>query len=193
MRGAPLVLLAVTQLVQSHIKMSRRGFVQVYTGDGKGKTTAALGLAFRALGWGKRVLFVQFLKKGEFGEVKAAKEFSRLTIKQFGTGEFVDLENPPREVVDVSLGGWEFAKNEARKGDWDLLILDEINLLLSAGILPWSEVKKLLDAKPESLEVVFTGRGAPKQLLEKADLVTKFRKVKHPYDRGVKARKGLEY
>lgn len=167
--------------------------IQVYTGDGKGKTTAALGLAFRALGWGKKVLLVQFLKKGEFGEIRAAEKFSSLEVEQFGTGEFIDLDNPPREVIELSCEGWDFARREALKGGWDILILDEINLLLGAGILPWEEVEKFLRVCPEPLEVIFTGRDAPKALLDTADLVTELRKVKHSFERGVEARKGIEW
>lgn len=167
--------------------------IQVYTGDGKGKTTAALGLAFRALGWGKKVLLVQFLKKGEFGEIRAAEKFSSLVISQFGTGEFVDLKSPSQEDVTLCREGWDFAKEEGLSGKWDILILDEANLLLGAGILSWKEVEEFLRVRPEPLEVIFTGRDAPKALLDTADLVTEFRKVKHSFEQGVEARKGIEW
>lgn len=192
-KDAQLVPSVVIRYARPPTKMNEKGLVQVYTGEGKGKTTAALGLALRALGWGKKVLFVQFLKKGEFGEIKAAQKFPFLEIRQFGTGEFVDLKSLPHEVVERSRAGWDFAKKEALEGDWNLLILDEINLLLGAKILLWEEIEEFLEARPRALEIVFTGRNAPKQLLNKADLVTEFRKIKHPFDLGACARKGIEW
>lgn len=173
--------------------MMRHGLVQVYTGDGKGKTTAALGLALRALGWGQQVLVVQFLKDGEFGEVRALRQFPQLTLRQFGTKEFVDLNNPSQEVVQLCRDGWEYAKTQVATQPRDLLILDEMNLVLGAGIVPWEEVEVFLKNRPEALEVVFTGRNAPDRLRNHADLVTEFCEVRHPLQNGVKSRQGIEW
>lgn len=173
--------------------MIRRGLVQVYTGDGKGKTTAALGLALRVLGWGRQVLVVQFLKDGEFGEVRALRQFSQLTLRQFGTKEFVDLNNPAEETVQLCREGWEYVKAQVASKPRDLLILDEMNLVLGAGIIPWDEVENFLEQRPKTLEVVFTGRNAPDCLRDYADLVTEFCEVRHPLQNGVKSRQGVEW
>jgi len=175
-----------------------RGLLQVYTGDGKGKTTAALGLALRALGAGLRVAFLQFIKGGvATGEAAAAP----LLGPAFWMQRFAD------EVTPFSLGrgepsdqdraavaqGWTVARQAIASGDWDLVVLDEINNVLAAGLLDVAEVLAVLRQRPSHVEVVCTGRGAPAELIEAADLVTEMRGVKHPYDLGLVARRGIEY
>ncbi len=169
-----------------------RGYVQVYTGDGKGKTTAALGLSLRALGAGFRVAFVQFLKKGEYSEIRALRRFEpQVEIYQFHAGGFV--KGRPDEAVRRAVAeGWQKARALILNGRYQLVVLDEINLVLSMGLLPLEEVLAVLRDRPSPVEVVLTGRGAPEALLEVADLVTEMRKLKHYYDRGVPARIGIE-
>ncbi len=169
-----------------------KGYIQVYTGDGKGKTTAALGLALRALGAGLRVALIQFLKKGEYSEIRALTNFGPwVEVWQFHSGGFVRGE-PDEAVKEAVAQGWDKARKIILSGDFEVVILDEINLVLHLGLIPVSEVLEVLSSRPEGVEVVLTGRYAPQALIEAADLVTEMRKVKHYYDRGVPARKGIE-
>ncbi len=169
-----------------------RGYVQVYTGDGKGKTTAALGLILRALGAGFRVALVQFLKKGEYSEIRALRHFEpQVEIHQFHAGGFV--KGQPDEAVRKAVAeGWQRARALILSGQYKIVVLDEINLVLSMGLLSLEEVLETLRERPSSVEVVLTGRYAPGDLLEAADLVTEMRKIKHYYERGVQARVGIE-
>ncbi|QJA06392.1 cob(I)yrinic acid a,c-diamide adenosyltransferase [Thermosulfurimonas marina] len=170
-----------------------RGYVQVYTGEGKGKTTAALGLALRALGAGLRVAFLQFLKKGEYSEICALRRFEpQVLVRQYHSGGFVRGE-PSEEVRRAAVLGWEEARGLLLSGDFQVVILDEANVALSLGLIPLSEVLEALSRRPARVEVVFTGRGAPEALMEMADLVTEMRAVKHYYAQGVRARRGIEY
>jgi cob(I)alamin adenosyltransferase len=165
----------------------------VFTGDGKGKTTAALGQALRALGWGKRVLLVQFLKGAEYGELKALKEFKdKVRVVQSGPSSLVhDLA----KVKEKGLIEKTFAeaKKLALSGQYQLVILDEVNFALSQGFLSLQEVMAFLDELPEGVDILLTGRDAPKEIIRRARLVTEMRKVKHHYDEGAKAQKGVEY
>ncbi len=172
--------------------MLSRGFVQIYTGDGKGKTTAALGLSLRALGAGFRVFFAQFLKSGEYSEIKALKVFApRVEIAQFGRGCFV-RGRPEKEDFELAQRGLRLAREKIFSGAFELVVLDELNLALHFGLIPLEEVLSLLEERPQGVELVITGRYAPKPLLEVADLVTEMREVKHYYRQGVKARVGIE-
>ena len=169
--------------------------VHLYTGSGEGKTTNAFGLALRAVGHGYKVVIVQFMKgRRNVGEYKAC--LSRLSpeceIRQFGRKEFVDLKNPEPVDYELARRGLEFAK-EALKRRPKLLVLDEINLATAIGLLKVEEVLKLLNNVPPSTVVVLTGRRAPKELIERADLVTEMREVKHPMHKGVPVRRGIEY
>ncbi len=169
-----------------------RGYVQVYTGNGKGKTTAALGLALRALGAGFRVALVQFLKKGAYSEIKALERFApQVEIYQFHEGGFV--RGQPDEAVRKTVReGWNKARELITSGRFQLVILDEINLVLSMGLLSLDEVLDTLRRRPSSVEVVLTGRYAPEALMAAADLVTEMRALKHYYRKGVTAREGIE-
>jgi len=169
-----------------------KGYIQVYTGEGKGKTTAALGLSLRALGAGLKVAFIQFLKKGNYSEIRALSRFEPwVRIYQFHEGGFV--HGRPDEAVRKAVAeGWRQAREILSSGEFQLVVLDEINPALSMGLLPLEEVLEALRERPSSVEVVLTGRNAPGPLLEAADLVTEMREVKHYYRRGVPARVGIE-
>ncbi len=173
------------------------GLVQVYTGDGKGKTTAALGVAMRALGAGLKVAFLQLFKgavpsselavAGRLGPNLWVKRFAReLTPFSLGRGE------PTAEDRRVAGEAWQTARQVILSGEWDVVVLDEVNNLLRAGLVPLEELLATLAERPGHVEVICTGRGAPPRLVEAADLVTEMRCVKHPYERGIQARPGLD-
>jgi cob(I)alamin adenosyltransferase len=170
-----------------------RGLIQVYTGDGKGKTTAALGLALRACGHGLKVFLAQFAKGRSTGEVQALARFSDLvTVRRYGRQDFL-VGEPGPEDVRLAREGWREVCETAARAEHDLLILDEIGIALHYRLVSPAEVLELMAAKPPSLELVLTGRKIPPELLEKADLVTEMREGKHYHARGVGARKGIEY
>jgi cob(I)alamin adenosyltransferase len=170
-----------------------RGLVQVYTGEGKGKTTAALGLALRACGSGLKVCLVQFAKGRPSGELAALARFADLvTVRQYGRKGFI-VDEPTPEDRDLARAGWQEARRVAGGGGQDLLILDEIGIALHYGLVDTAEVLALVRDKPAGLELVLTGRRLPDEILQAADLVTEMREVKHYYARGVPARRGIEY
>ena len=174
--------------------MNELGLIQVYTGDGKGKTTASLGLAFRACGHGFRVCMIQFMKgSDEYGEVKVAKLLPGFKLLQSGRNDFVDMANP--DPVDRSLAedGWRLAKAVIDSGEYDIVILDEINVALSCGLLDAVAVIDFLTAAKRKVEIVLTGRYAPAAVLAAAHLVTEMCEIKHPYQQGIAARKGIDY
>ena len=177
------------------MKKLKRGYIQVYTGDGKGKTTAALGLAFRAVGHGMRVFIIQFMKGSIFyGELKTAEMLSPyVTIVQMGREEFVDRNNPDPEDIRLAQEGLELAKEIMRKNQHDILILDELNVALDFGLVSLEQVLELLDNKPEDMELVLTGRYAHPEVVKRADLVTEMIEIRHYYaEKGVDARDGIE-
>jgi len=170
------------------------GFIQVYTGNGKGKTTAALGLALRAAGSGFKTYVAQFLKGQPTGEIEAAKKLSPLVrIEQFGREGFIMVKDGPEdEDVILARAGLERALEAMLSGDYRIVVLDEVNTAVHFKILPEQEVLDFLDKRPAGVEVVLTGRYAPDSFIARADLVTEMKDVKHYYDRGVKAREGIE-
>lgn len=173
-----------------------RGFIHVYCGDGKGKTTAAVGLAVRAAGTGKRVLLVQFLKGRDTGELHSLAQIPEITVLRGKASEkftFQMNERELQEVYDNQTKNLLTALEEARKGHCDLLILDEIMGALSTETVDEDLLKSLVLYKPEPLELVLTGRNPPDWIVEAADYITRMEKVKHPYDRGIQARRGVEY
>lgn len=176
-------------------KSSRKGFVHVYTGNGKGKTTASLGLALRALGHGQRVFMLQFMKGSkEYGELKAAEKYlPNLIIVQSGLETFVSKEQPSREDLDLARQGLDIAKKTIAAGHYNMVILDEINVALDFNLIPLEEVLDLINNKPAHLELVLTGRYVPQEVIDAADLVSDVTLVKHPYYQGVEAREGIEY
>ena len=171
----------------------RRGLIQVYTGNGKGKTTASLGLALRACGHGYKVAMIQFMKKNEsYGEVQASKFLPGFSLYQFGRNVFVKRK-PDQIDIELAKEGLAFAKEMMEKKEYDILILDEINVAMDYGLLNEEEVIELLDAKPENIELILTGRYAKDSVIKKADLVTEMKEIKHPYQKGIKAREGIEF
>lgn len=173
----------------------RQGLVHIYYGDGKGKTTAAFGLAFRCAGWGKRAVIAQFLKSSPCGEVAAAERFPELTLlrsKAVRKFTFQMNEAEKAETAAECLALFRRAAALAEEQGARLLVLDEV-IDAARGFLPLEALCAFLDRRPEGLEVVLTGRGPSQALLDRADYVTEMRKVKHPFDRGVAARRGVEY
>lgn len=170
-----------------------KGLVQVYTGNGKGKTSASFGLALRAVGRGLKVYVIQFIKGGfDYGELHVVDKLPGLTLEAFGRGTFVSEKKP--DVVDIGLARQALAKaQEIMKGDVDVLILDEINVAVNLKLIGIKEVLELIRKKPEHMELVLTGRKAPVEIVQAADLVTEMIEIKHPYNSGFKARKGIEY
>ena len=175
--------------------VQRQGLVLINTGAGKGKTTAALGVAMRSLGYGMRVLVLQFLKGSwHTGELDAATAFPELTIRQLGRG-FVKVGGAETDPEDLRMveEAWAEAAREIASGAWDLIVLDEINYAISYGMLAPEKVAESLRARPPLLHVILTGRNAHPLLVELADTVTEMREVKHAYTRGILAQKGIEF
>ncbi|GAB4230397.1 MAG: cob(I)yrinic acid a,c-diamide adenosyltransferase [Deltaproteobacteria bacterium] len=171
-----------------------KGYVQVYTGNGKGKTTAALGLAVRAAGHGLKTVIVQFMKGWiDYGELAGVRMLSpHVEIHQAGRDTFVNRKNPDPEDVRLAREGWKLAKEIVLARKADIVVLDELNCAMDFGLVPAAEVLGLLKEKPDGMELVLTGRGAPPAIVEAADLVTEMREVKHYYAKGVDARVGVE-
>lgn len=171
-----------------------RGCVQIYTGDGKGKTTAALGLAMRACGHGASVVMIQFMKGWEsYGELEAAKLLPQLTIVQTGRPDYIYRGRHTEEDLAEARRGIEAARRYIENDGCDMLILDEVNVALDFGLVSLEEVTELISKKPERMELILTGRGADKRLFGLADLITEMREIKHPYRNGIRARKAIEY
>lgn len=171
-----------------------KGYVQVYTGNGKGKTTASLGLAVRAAGHGLKTVIVQFMKGWiDYGELAGVRMLSPwVEIHQAGRDTFVNRKNPDPEDVRLARDGWKMAKEIVSERKADIVVLDELNCAMDFGLVPVAEVLDLLRAKPDGMELILTGRGAPAEIVEAADLVTEMREVKHYYAKGVDARVGVE-
>jgi len=171
-----------------------KSLIQVYTGDGKGKTTAALGLALRAIGHGLMVLVIQFMKGNiDYGELQSAQKlYPRLIIRSMGRETFVSKSNPDQIDIQRAQEGFSLAEKAIRSNEFDIVILDEINVAVDYGLIPLRHVLELMDTKPDSVELVLTGRGAKAEVMERADLVTEMMDRKHYYSKGVSARKGME-
>jgi len=171
-----------------------KGLVQVYTGNGKGKTSAAFGLALRATGRGLKVYMIQFIKGGfDYGELYTVKNLPNFTLRAFGRGKFVTSKPPQKEDVRLAQEALHLAERVIHNGTSNIVILDEINVALDLKLIGIEDVLKLVKSKPSSLELVLTGRNAPEEIVEVADLVTEMKEVKHPFSRGTGARKGIEY
>lgn len=173
--------------------LDKIGTVQIYTGDGKGKTTASIGAAVRAAGHGWKVFMIQFMKGRLYGEIASTEKLDNITIEQHGRDEFVDPENPEQIDIDLARKGWDRAREIAEAGEIDMLILDEINIAENFGLIKLQEILEFLRSKPPALELIMTGRRAHQELIEAADTVTEMREIKHHYAGSVKARKGIEY
>lgn len=173
---------------------TRRGLIHIYTGEGKGKTTAALGLAVRAAGQGLRVLIIQFMKQAvKSGEAKFLQGQKQIKLFAFGQS-WVSQREATKQQLQASLKpGYELALKEMQQNNYDLIILDELITACSLGLVTQSQVVELIKTKQPHLEVVLTGRGATPELIALADLVTEMKLIKHPHEKGIKARKGIEY
>jgi cob(I)alamin adenosyltransferase len=171
-----------------------QGYVQIYTGDGKGKTTAALGQALRAAGSGLKSFIVQFMKNCPYGEIYSLSFLSDwITIEQYGNDKFVlERKMPADNDIMVAQQALQQARKAMVSGKYDIIILDEICIALYYNLLSLKEVFHLLSDKPKHVEIILTGRYCPQELLEKADLVTEMKEIRHYYQRGVSARKGIE-
>ncbi len=173
-----------------------KGMIHIYTGEGKGKTTASFGLAKRAAGHGNRVLVLQFLKSRvkNSGELNSARELGIKVVKF--RNQITPLFDPKVKISDLKTTIKKAVARtvkELKSNLYDLVILDEFNVVLSSGYATMNDVEHILDAKPAHVELVLSGRGAPKELIEIADYVTEMKMIKHPFENGVKARKGIEY
>lgn len=195
--------------------MMKLGLVQVYTGDGKGKTTCSLGLSLRAVGQGYKIYMIQFLKSGDTGELFSIKKYlPNMTIVQFGKEAVADKQLkmfefdgqgelnatggrykflPDAEEKEPARRALEHASNVIRSGDYDIVILDEANCAMDKGLIETEEVLKMINEKPEHVEIILTGRNAPHQIIERADLVSEIMMRKHPWEKGINARRGIEY
>jgi len=171
-----------------------KGLVQVYTGNGKGKTSAAFGAALRAVGRGLTVYIIQFIKGGfDYGELYSVKNLANLKLTAFGRGRFITESQPPKEDVQLAKDGFELAEKVVKSGEYDLVVLDEINVALHLKMIDLDDVVRLIKNKPQHVELILTGRNAPAGIIEVADLVTEMREIKHPYAQGIPQRKGIEY
>lgn len=192
----------------------KQGLIEVYTGNGKGKTTAAFGLALRAVGWGLRVHITQFMKLGTYGENYSSEKLGQnLSVECVGKPYFIAWEdeisaedrrriknvkickkgNPPSEYKEMVQKSFLKTYDETVSGKWDIVIMDEANVAVYYNLLEANDLLRLIDNKPEKVELVFTGRKIPDEILARADLITEMNEVKHPYSSGVAARKGIDF
>jgi cob(I)alamin adenosyltransferase len=172
----------------------KRGYIHVYTGDGKGKTTAALGLVLRAAGHGLKSYIIQFMKGNiEYGELKTVKQLGGLVkIKQMGRASFVNKKNPAPKDIQMAQDALKLARDILTKNEFDIVVLDEINVASDFNLISLEDVLELCRTKPINVELILTGRNAHKKVVDIADLVTEMNCVKHYYDNGVGARQGIE-
>ncbi len=171
-----------------------KGLIQVYTGKGKGKTSAAFGLALRAIGRGLKVYVIQFIKGGfDYGELHIVKRLPNLKLKAFGRGKFITQMPPEEEDFKLAKEALQLAQEVVKRGEFGIVILDEINVALSLSLIKADEVVSLIKNKPNHVELVLTGRNAPPEIIAIADLVTEMKETKHPYTQGEPPRKGIEY
>ncbi len=179
---------------EDRLKKTFKGYIQIYTGTGKGKTTAALGLALRAAGHGLRSHIGQFLKGQDYGELHSVQGLaSWITIEQYGRKGFIHVtKDPDKEDFQRAKSGLKKSLVAMLSGRYDIIILDEINVALHFKLITEKEVHDFLDKKPNEIEVILTGRYAPESLLERADLVTEMKEIKHYHSKGVQARVGIE-
>ena len=177
--------------------MQKKGYIQIYTGDGKGKTTASLGLAMRALGHGWKVLIIQFTKNSrndmDYGELVSSQLFPNLDIIQFGTDKVVYSNTISEEDKLQAKKGWLVAKEAISENKYNMIIMDELNVAMSLGLVDESDVVSTILSKPEEMEIVLTGRYAPASVISIAHLVTSMKPIKHYFDVGIPAREGIEY
>lgn len=170
------------------------GLVQIYTGNGKGKTSAAFGQSLRAIGRGLKVYVIQFIKGGfDYGELYIVEKLPNLKLKAFGHGKFITEKPPKEDDIKSAKEALDLASEVINGGEYDIVVLDEINVALTLGLITIGSVVNLIETKPKHVELILTGRGAPRKLIEVADLVTEMKEIKHPFKNGVPPRKGIEY
>jgi len=180
--------------VTALVKKNRTGLVQVFTGNGKGKTTAALGMVVRALGHGLRVCVIFFMKgKYPYGEYKTLSKLPNVDVASFGLRCFTDPAYLKPEEIEQAKLAMSAAREAMLSGNYDLVVLDEVNVAVDHKLIALEEVVRLIEDKPKNMDLILTGRYAEARIIELADLVTEMVKLKHPYDRGVRAQKGIEY
>ena len=172
----------------------KQGFVQIYTGNGKGKSTAAIGQAVRAAGFGLKTFIAQFMKEYPYNELNSLKYLSEwITIEQFGGDDFVyKKELPGKDELEKASNGLQTARNKMLSGEYDLVILDEAIVGIYFKLIETKELIEFIKAKPENVELILTGRYCPEELIELAELVTEMKEVKHYYQKGITSRKGIE-
>ncbi|GAO31163.1 cob(I)yrinic acid a,c-diamide adenosyltransferase [Geofilum rubicundum] len=170
-----------------------QGYIQIYTGNGKGKTTAAFGLSLRAVGAGKKVFFAQFVKGKTYSEIEAVAQFlPDITIRQYGRGCFI-RKDPTQEDIEAAHTGLTEVSEIIQSGRYDMVVLDEANIALHYQLFTVDQLMDVLRQKPAETELIVTGRYAPQELVDMADLVTEMKEIKHYYQSGVQARKGIEF
>jgi cob(I)alamin adenosyltransferase len=170
-----------------------KGLIQVYTGNGKGKTTAALGQALRAVGRNMKVLIIQFMKKWDYGEIHSISRIPNMTLKTFGTQKFIIKGKAEKKDYEEAKNAFQAGIQGVYSGEYDMVIFDELNMALYFNLLDLNRVITKLKEKPKNVEVIITGRMAPNEMITIADLVTEMKEIKHPFKNGVKARVGIEY
>jgi len=172
----------------------KQGFIQIYTGNGKGKSTAAIGQAVRAAGFGLRTYIAQFMKEFPYNELISLKHLSEwITIEQFGGDEFVyKKELPGKEELEKASKGLQIVKEKMLSGEYDLIILDEAIVAIYFKLIETKDLINFIKAKPDTVELILTGRYCPKELIDLADLVTEMEEVKHYYQKGITSRRGIE-
>lgn len=171
-----------------------RGLVIVITGNGKGKTTSAFGQALRAAGHGYKVFIMQFMKGRDYGEYKAARKYlPDITIRRSGLDSFVMRDNPAAVDIELARRGFELVKKAVASGKYNMMILDEINVAVDFKLIPLQELIDLIKSKPPALDLILTGRYAPKEILKLADTVSEVKEIRHHYAAGIKDRAGIEY
>ena len=184
----------MTDLLKDTLSKYERGLVFVYTGNGKGKTTAAMGQALRAVGHGLKVLVIQFMKGKKYGEVIAAEKYlPTITICQCGLDSFVMRKNPAPVDVELAQQGLNMAGKALLSGEYHLVILDEINVAMDFGLISIDDVVNMIKNKAPSVDLILTGRYAPPEIIELADTVSEVNEIKHHYAKGIKERAGIEF
>jgi cob(I)alamin adenosyltransferase len=171
----------------------QKGYVHVYTGNGKGKTTSAIGLGIRAAGAGLKVHMLQFMKGRKYSELNTIDKLKNFTYSQHGRDEFVNKDNPEKIDIDMAWEGFKHAEEIIKSNKYDIIILDEINVAVDFRLIAIQDVLRLIQEKPEKLELVLTGRYANPKIVESADYVTEMLEIMHPYQKGVQARKGFDF
>lgn len=173
------------------MKKEEKGYIQVYTGNGKGKTTASLGVCLRAIAHGMKVFYAQFIKDGSSGEFEVLKQFDSFTHKAYGRGRFIKGK-PEKDDIEMAQKGLKECADAASSGEYGLIVLDEVSPALNSKLFTLQDLLRILSKKDAKTEIILTGRDAPPELLDIADLATEMKELKHYWQKGVPARKGIE-